>query len=102
MSRIASSSTERLVERNRGEADRAGLQGLLIAWFATRHREFKGATEFLAGALSQFNAVKLAWRNRVMHIGQKYLRQETKDIFDATAAFMRHLAAELREEVEDA
>jgi hypothetical protein len=62
-----------------------------------KEREFKGSTDFLAGALSQFNAVKLAWRNRVMHIGEKYLRQEAKDIFDATAAFMRYLSTELKE-----
>ncbi|MGA8593627.1 MAG: Uma2 family endonuclease [Bryobacteraceae bacterium] len=29
-----------IVDRNWGEADHAGLQGLLVAWFASRRREF--------------------------------------------------------------
>jgi hypothetical protein len=45
-----------------------------------------------ASAAAHLQSVRLAWRNEVMHPKQTYTRQEAFDIFNASKAFMIHLA----------
>lgn len=52
----------------------------------------KAEQEQLAGILSHFNAVRIAWRNTTMHPKSIYTAEETKEIFDHTKAFLRSLA----------
>lgn len=54
-------------------------------------------SEFFSHAVGQFRNFKDAWRNNVSHTRKNYLSGETKDIFDNTSQFMRHLATRLKE-----
>jgi hypothetical protein len=54
-------------------------------------------TDYYAGVSSYFNAVKIAWRNRVMHVGLEYTDEHTFLILNATEGFMKHLAGRLCE-----
>jgi len=58
-------------------------------------RVFKGATDFLANVSAHLQAVKVAWRNRAMHIEKKHTMEEAREIYNATRAFMRYLAENL-------
>ena len=51
-------------------------------------------------AHSLLYSVKEAWRNDVMHPRQVYTEEQAREVFDATKAFMRHLASLLRAEAE--
>ena len=53
--------------------------------------------KFLAGASSQMHAVKLAWRNQVMHVDTTFSLDNARDIFNATKALMQHLATKISE-----
>jgi hypothetical protein len=46
----------------------------------------------LGVASANLNAVRIAWRNEVMHPKQTYTRAEAHDVFNAVRAFMNHLA----------
>jgi hypothetical protein len=46
------------------------------------------------------HAVKIAWRNRVMHIDPIVAKDRAKAIFDATIGLMNHLATRLSEQGE--
>jgi hypothetical protein len=46
----------------------------------------------LGTASANLNAVRIAWRNEVMHPKQTYTRTEAHDVFNAVRAFMNHLA----------
>jgi hypothetical protein len=51
------------------------------------------ATErFFREALSYLRAVKVAWRNPVMHIESHYAPEQAEEILNAVGVFMRHLA----------
>jgi hypothetical protein len=51
--------------------------------------------EFYAGVSAYFNGVKIAWRNRVMHVGVEYTDEHAELILSATRGFMKHLAIRL-------
>jgi hypothetical protein len=54
--------------------------------------------DYYAGVSSYFNAVKIAWRNRVMHVGSEYSDEHSEDILNATRGFMQHLANRLSDD----
>jgi hypothetical protein len=58
-------------------------------------RKFKDMHDFLANVAANFNAVKVAWRNRVMHVDTKHTMEEAREIYDATRGLMRYIAEEL-------
>ncbi|HET8546424.1 MAG TPA: hypothetical protein VFL57_00390 [Bryobacteraceae bacterium] len=60
-----------------------------------KDRQFKGQTEVLAHISSHMHAVKIAWRNRAMHIEKKHTIEEAREIYDATRGLMRYLAENL-------
>ena len=53
--------------------------------------------DYYAGVSAYFNAVKIAWRNRTMHIGIEYNGEHALLILSATEGFMKHLALRLSE-----
>ena len=53
--------------------------------------------EYYAGVSAYFNAIKIAWRNRVMHVGAEYSAEHAEQILKATRGFMEHLAVRLCE-----
>jgi hypothetical protein len=61
-------------------------------------REFKGNADTLAHISAHFNAVKLAWRNRAMHVDRKHTTEEAREIYTATCGLMRYLAESLPKE----
>lgn len=61
-------------------------------------REFKGNADLLAHISAHFNAVKIAWRNRAMHVDRKHTPEEAREIYAATAGLMRYLAENLPKE----
>lgn len=58
-------------------------------------RQFKGSGDLLASISTHFHTVKIAWRNRVMHIEKKYTGEEAREIYAATVGLMRYLAENL-------
>jgi hypothetical protein len=60
-----------------------------------KDREFRGMADFLANSSAHLNAVKLAWRNRVMHVDRKHTMEEAKEIYNATCGLMRYIAENL-------
>lgn len=64
---------------------------------ADRCTEWKSDDVFFSQATGNLLAVKNAWRNPTMHIGEKYTDEEASDIFLAVRGFMRHLATKLSE-----
>lgn len=57
-----------------------------------KDRSISGDPQFLAELSAHANSLKLAWRNRVMHIDAIMTEERAKVIFDATAAFMNYAA----------
>jgi hypothetical protein len=57
--------------------------------------EIHGHRDFYAGCSAHFHAVKIAWRNRVMHIERSYGDQDAFDIMSSTRGLMGHLAPRL-------
>lgn len=60
-----------------------------------KDRKYKGNQDFLANASTHLHAVKVAWRNRVMHIEKTESMEQAKRVYDATCGFMDYLAREL-------
>jgi hypothetical protein len=52
---------------------------------------------FLSGALPHLNGVRIAWRDRVMHVDKMYDEQRAQDIFNNVSSLMRYLAEHLDE-----
>jgi hypothetical protein len=63
-----------------------------------KERKSKDSTDLLANISAQMHAVKIAWRNRVMHVEKKHTPEEARDIYSATCALMRYLAETLPQE----
>jgi flagellin-specific chaperone FliS len=55
----------------------------------------KSRLRFLGNASALLRAVKEAWRDDSMHMGQKYGPDQARDIFMSVKAFMIHLSQEL-------
>jgi hypothetical protein len=62
-----------------------------------KDRKFKGNQDFLANATTHLHAVKVAWRNKTMHVEKINTTEHAKEIYDATRGFMRYLAENLPE-----
>lgn len=60
-----------------------------------KDRQYKGMADFLANVSAHLNAVKVAWRNRVMHVDTKHTMEEAREIYGATAGLMRYIAENL-------
>lgn len=60
-----------------------------------KERDHKGMADFLANVSAHLNAVKVAWRNRVMHIDRKQTMEEAREIYGATVGLMRYIAENL-------
>jgi hypothetical protein len=57
-----------------------------------KDRKFKGNQDFLANASTHLHAVKVAWRNKTMHVEKINTMEHAKEIYDSTCGFMRYLA----------
>ncbi len=57
-----------------------------------KNRQFKGSYDLLANASTHLQAVKVAWRNRAMHVQTKHTMEEAREIYGATTGLMRYLA----------
>jgi hypothetical protein len=57
-----------------------------------KDRKYKGNQEFLANASTHLHAVKVAWRNKTMHVEKVNTMEHAKEIYDATCGLMRTLA----------
>jgi len=60
-----------------------------------KERQYKGMSDFLAHVSAHINAVKVAWRNRVMHVERKHTPEEAREIYRATVGLMRYTAESL-------
>jgi hypothetical protein len=60
-------------------------------------RNFKGSAELLANMSTHLHAIKVAWRNRAMHVEKKHTPEESREIYNATCGLMRYLAENLPE-----
>lgn len=58
-------------------------------------RKFKGSSELLANISTHVHAVKMAWRNRTMHVDKKHTMEEAREIYHATCGLMRYIAENL-------
>jgi len=59
---------------------------------------WRESRQFYSESAAHFRFLKNAWRNNVMHSQVTYTAQEAKDIFNATRAWMQHLAGGLRKQ----
>ncbi len=59
----------------------------------------KARKDFLSNASALLWAVKDAWRNDSAHLEKQYGPDQTRQIFDSTGAFLRHLATGLKEKI---
>jgi hypothetical protein len=57
-----------------------------------KDRKYKGNQDFLANASTHLHAVKVAWRNKTMHVEKINTMEHAKEVYDATCGFMRYLA----------
>lgn|SRR5574337_356514 len=62
--------------------------------------EMKADFDFLSNVSANMHSIKIAWRNKVMHLERKYTEEEAESIFNATKGLMRYLATVLSETVE--
>ena len=58
-------------------------------------RQFKGSYDLLANISAHLHAVKIAWRNRAMHIEKKHSMEEAREMYGATCGLMRYLGEDL-------
>jgi hypothetical protein len=60
-----------------------------------KKRKFKGSQDLLANMSTHLHAVKVAWRNKTMHVEKVNTMEHAREIYDATTGLMRYLAANL-------
>jgi hypothetical protein len=58
-------------------------------------RKFKGSQDLLANMSTHLHAVKVAWRNKTMHVETINTIEHAREIYDATTGLMRYLAENL-------
>jgi len=58
-------------------------------------RKYKGDQDLLANTSTHVHAVKVAWRNKTMHVEKINTMEHAKEIYDATTGLMRYLAENL-------
>jgi hypothetical protein len=64
---------------------------------ATRGSPWRNESSFYAEAATQFEFVRIAWRNHAMHVRDKYDEERARRIYDHTRDLMQHLATKLHE-----
>lgn len=64
---------------------------------ATRRSAWRNESPFYAEAATQFEFVRIAWRNHAMHVRDKYDGERARRIYDHTRDLMQHLATKLHE-----
>lgn len=64
---------------------------------ATRSSAWRNESPFYAEAATQFEFVRIAWRNHAMHVRDKYAEERARRIYDHTRDLMQHLATKLHE-----
>ena len=62
-----------------------------------KDRRFKGQAEVLSHISTHLHAVKIAWRNKTMHVDKKHTQEEAREIYSATRGLMRYLAEHLQD-----
>lgn len=60
-----------------------------------KDRKYKGNQDLLANMSTHLHAVKVAWRNRTMHVENINTMEQAKAIYDATRGLMDYLATDL-------
>lgn len=60
-----------------------------------KKRQFKGSQDLLANMSTHLHAVKVAWRNKTMHVEKINTMEHAKEIFNATIGLMRYLVENL-------
>lgn len=60
-----------------------------------KDRKYKGNQDLLANVSTHLHAVKVAWRNKTMHVERINTMEHAKEIYDATCGLMRYLAENL-------
>jgi hypothetical protein len=60
-----------------------------------KNRKYKGDQDFLANASTHLHAVKVAWRNKTMHIEKIDTMEQAERVYYATCGFMDYLARNL-------
>ena len=60
-----------------------------------KHRQYKGSQDLLANMSTHLHAVKVAWRNKTMHVEKINTMEHAKEIYDATCGLMRYLGENL-------
>ena len=60
-----------------------------------KKRKFKGSQDLLANMSTHLHAVKVAWRNKTMHVEKVNTMEHAKEIYDATTGLMRYLGENL-------
>jgi hypothetical protein len=58
-------------------------------------RQFKGSQDLLANMSTHLHAVKVAWRNKTMHVEKINTMEHAREIYNATTGLMRYLAENL-------
>ena len=60
-----------------------------------KDRQYKGNQDLLANMSTHLHAVKVAWRNKTMHVEKINTMEHAKEIYDATCGLMRYLSENL-------
>lgn len=60
-----------------------------------KDRKYKGNQDVLANMSTHLHAVKVAWRNKTMHVEKINTMEHAGDIYNATKGLMRYLAENL-------
>ncbi len=63
-------------------------------------RAIKGSVDFYAELSAHMHAVKIAWRNRVMHVDAIVAEDRAKAIFDAVIGLMNHVSKTISDDGE--
>jgi hypothetical protein len=59
--------------------------------------DWREQQEFYSSVAAHFGAIRVAWRNNVMHAHEKYTELEGREILGATRALMRRIAMKLHD-----
>jgi hypothetical protein len=70
----------------------AGQVNVAINALPARTARQKARKESLGAASAHLNSVRIAWRNPTMHPKKTYTYDQARDVFNASRAFMDHLA----------
>ena len=66
-----------------------------------KDRKLQGSHEFYEQLVAQMHAVKVAWRNKVMHVDTVMTEERAKQIYDASIGLMNYVAGHMAENRSD-